>query len=389
MNDKRKFYILTICIVLLSINLRPSLTSISPVLDSIIKKFNLSTVSISLLTTLPLLMLGLFSAFVPNINRIFGTKKITIFGLVILSICMFLRTLNSVYFLFLGTILLGISLSILNVVLPGIIKNNFGNKSGIMVSVYTTVMGMFAAAAPGVTSFLVFYKSIAWESSMYIWIIISVSTICVCALTNFGDEIYSKQEIKYKRTNSIWKSTLAWEISLFMGLQSFLFYSLATWLPVILVSKGYSHNDAGVLLTLMGLTGLPTTFITPIIANKMNNQKYLIILVTITYIIGLSGLYLPANNYIIFFITLVGFAQGASISLSYAFFGLKTKNAKLTTDISGMAQSTGYCLASLGPFVLGIMKCILVDWSQTILILVIVCLLMFIIGMKASEDKYI
>src|SRR5690606_12026876 len=43
----------------------------------------------------------------------------------------------------------------------------------------------------------------------------------------------------------VWRSALAWQVTLFMGINSLLYYVLIGWLPSILIEAGFSPATAG------------------------------------------------------------------------------------------------------------------------------------------------
>lgn len=393
MKNNYKKLVLVLSIVLIASNLRPSLTSISPLIHIIMKQLSLNASLISLLTTVPLMVLGLLSPVVPLLCYKLGDKRIILIGLAILSIGICLRASKWFPLLLLGSLLLGSALAILNVSLPGIIKNNFSNKVvGGMTSLYSTIMGLFAAIAPGISSFLTFDKGFRWQISILLWIIFAIIAFISCFFTSFNNpnnKNKKKCSVGSTLKINIWKSKIAWQVALFMGLQSVLFYSLFTWFSTILLSKGYSSSQAGLLLTIMGVSGLPTTFIVPLLSSKGTNQKNIVFIISIAYIIGLSGILSNLVFYMPAFVILLGLAQGASISLSYILISLRTDDPVITTKLSGMAQSVGYLLAAAGPLLLGLMHDVMKSWNVIVEVLIIVCTVMFVVGLKATEEKLI
>src|SRR5690606_12110251 len=138
---------------------------------------------------------------------------------------------------------------------------------------------------------------------------------------------------------TLWRSGLAWQVTLFMGLQSLVFYVLITWLPEILKHQGLGVDESGWLLSLMQLALLPFTFIVPILAGQMSSQRSLVTVTTILYLIGIFGLLYGSVNFIVFWIILLGIGVGSAFSLAMMFFGLRTENAQQAAELSGMAQS--------------------------------------------------
>lgn len=152
---------------------------------------------------------------------------------------------------------------------------------------------------------------------------------------------------------NLWRSTLAWQVTMFMGLQSMVFYVIIAWLPEILKQQGISADQSGLLLSVMQLALLPFTFIAPVIASRMRSQRLLVTLTFGLMLAGTLGLLYGSLGIIILWIIILGIGGGFAFGLAMMFFGLRTENANQAAELSGMAQSVGYLLAAIGPTLFG------------------------------------
>src|SRR5699024_11467764 len=89
--------------------------------------------------------------------------------------------------------------------------------------------------------------------------------------------------------------TCALPISLFMGLQSSLFYILISWLPEIMIDDGLNPTNAGFVLALFQLVAIPVSFTIPMFAIRYIRQSMIVLFVNILFIIGMIGLILQTN----------------------------------------------------------------------------------------------
>src|SRR5699024_1913573 len=138
--------------------------------------------------------------------------------------------------------------------------------------------------------------------------------------------------------NNILKSSLAWNVTVYMGMQSMIFFTLVSWLPDILKSSGYTPDVAGLLLSLMQLAFITFTSMTLLREEKMTNQILLSSITVILVIIGASGLLLDNIIVITIAVIFIGSACGAAFSLSMMFFSLRSNDGPEASKISGMAQ---------------------------------------------------
>ena len=383
--------LLIIAIILLASNLRAPITSVGPLISSIRDSLAISNTTAGTLTTLPLLALAFVSPFAAKIARRYGMERTIFISLIVLSIGVFLRSFFGIKMLFLGTLLLGLAIAIGNVLLPALVKKDFKHKIGIMTGVYAVSMNLSAAIASGVVVPFASVPGVGWQGALRLLGILSVIAIIFWIpqfrKRNNFEKIDSQDE--KKQSLQLWRSPLAWNITIFMGLQSLVYYAIVAWFPEIFQQQGLSSSSAGWMVSLLQFAILPFTFIVPILADRMKNQRLLVSFTAGLFIIGLAGILLGQTNLIPLWMIFLGIASGSSFSLAMMFFTLRTKNSEEAAEISGMAQSFGYFLAALGPLFFGLLRDITNSWTIPLLLLIIISALIFIVGISAGKNSYI
>lgn len=387
-------FILVLGIIFVAFNLRPAITSVGPLTSIIRTELDLSNGQVGLLTTLPLLAFAMMSFLAPKFGQNIGNERAIFLGLLILILGLIVRVFGSVYILFAGTLLAGIGIAICNVLLPGLVKSRFLEKVGLMTGVYTASLGGFAAISSGISFPLATQFQFGWQFALLIWVALGMVAICIW----FPQLKIRPQEKINRQLNQpsirLTRSKLAWSMTFFIGLQSFLFYCLIAWLPEIMLVRGLSASQGGIMLFILQVVGLPISFITPILAGKLQSQHVLVATIFACYSTAFLGLLFSSHPVIITScVVLLGVAQGAGFSLALTFFVLRTKESVLASSVSGMAQSLGYLLAAIGPIFIGS----LFDRAETmtfpIITFICIALFMFLAGLQSSsgfiEDKYI
>ncbi|MFY2153933.1 CynX/NimT family MFS transporter [Mammaliicoccus sciuri] len=379
--SKKQTLILFIGILLIGASLRAPITSVGIALPSIKETLNLSNTSVSLITIIPLLSFAVISLFAAKISHKFGLER-TVFGaLILICIGIALRAITGVSWLYVGTVLIGVGIAFGNVLTPGIIKMNFPLRIGIMTGYYTVVMNIFGSASSYVTAPLV--KHFNYN--------IAISLIGI--VTFIGIIIWSFQLNKHEKVNSsqtttninVWKSPLSWQITLLMGGQSMIFYSLINWLPEFLLSHGTPINEAGIYLSILQLAIIPLTFVTPIFAEKMKNQVLITFVTGLLFVLGILTLMLQPN-WAFLGIILIGIASGLAFGLVNTFFGLRTEKGLTAAKLSGMSQSVGYLFAAIGPLLFGILHDATNSWNTSFGILLVTSIIIMIIGSRAGRN---
>ncbi|SDL50452.1 MFS transporter, CP family, cyanate transporter [Maridesulfovibrio ferrireducens] len=386
--------LLVIIIILVSFNLRAPLTSVGPIIHFIQKEFLLNNSMAGLLTTLPLIVFGIISLFVSKISAKFGSMRTLISGLVLILIGEAIRSYTGLYGLFIGTGILGIGIAVGNVLIPSFIKQKFSAHIGPITSLYATSMCLSAALGAGLSAPLILQFNFDWRDTLFIWSVLAVITIATMffyLIKNKPAQLPPKTatpELFGINEKSIWKSPLAWWVTLFMGAQSLVFYSLAAWLPSMITSKGMGVEFAGLMCLVYQLMAIPATLIIPVLAGRRDDQRKLTTIKIGIYLLGILLLFFTKSKTIILLsVVLMGIGMGGSISLAIAFISLRTPNAKKTTQLSGMSQSFGYFFAALGPFLLGFMYDVTQSWDLPIISLVTVLILLAFFGLKAGANN--
>lgn len=375
--------------------LRAPLTSVGPVIDLIKTDLNISNSLAGLLTTIPLILFGMVSPFVSRIiNRLTMTGTV-LSALCLLFIAILLRVSGDVGLFIFGTILLGMAIAIGNVCLPSYVKWRFPLQIGLFTGVYSATMNLTAGLGGGLSYPLSELSPLGYRLSLSFWVILTLLAIIFwipqfkkSRESELQSEHTFKQDDKGPKINLL-KSKLAWAVALTMAMQSMIFYTVIAWMPTILIDKGLSPTAAGYLLMLNQFSQVPMTFIFPIIASKMKNQKLLVTIVSLLFVIGFSFLFVDIYIFWILGIIVAGFGMGAGFSLCMMFFSIRARTNNGSMNLSGFGQSVGYFIAAIGPFLIGLLHDILGGWTIGILSLIVISILFYIVALQASTNKYV
>lgn len=330
-----------IVIILIGGGLRSPITAVSPVLSEIIALLHLDNLQGSLLTSIPLIVFASCSVLVSKVAVKANIHYSIIYSLIFLIMGLYFRVYGNVPMLYIGSFLIGLGICIGNVTTPAYIKNRFPEKIGIMTGVFSAAMNLMAAFASGFSIAIGKWTNLGWKGSLGIWIIWTL-----LALFAVGAEAFSGKRASVKKPAAqtaksefnIFRSKQAWNISVFMGIQSLVYYCLVALLPIVLVDYGMQKEETGLVLLVAQLSMLPVMFLSPVIATKMKDQKWMIFGVGILMFSGISLLALFKTQYVYLAAVLVGIASGWAFSLSILFFSLKSKT--MAGTIKSFRKST-------------------------------------------------
>jgi len=369
---------------LISINLRTSIASVGPLIPFIREDLGLSNGLAGFLTTLPLLTFATFSLFAPAIGKKLGMGRAVFLGILILTIGVVLRVLGGIELLLFGTALTGIGIVIANVLLIPLIKVRLPQKLGLMTALLATMMSLFAAIAAGFSVPIAVDLNFGWRGSLSSWAIFMVIALLfwIPQLTRPK----AGMSTSLAKAKNVWKSKLAWQITIFMGCQSVMYFTLTAWLPDMLIARGWSPVEAGAVSSIMQLISLVGSYFAPSILIRLKQQSGVILRVGIGYIIGFLGLFLESEIMTYLSLTVIGLGMGASLSIAYTLISLRTAEDQTTAKLSAMVQSSGYYLAALGPILFGVSLDLFGSWNILIWFLIFFSVLFTGFGMAAGRD---
>jgi CP family cyanate transporter-like MFS transporter len=360
-----------------------AVASVPPIIDEVQRELGLSATAAGFLTAAPVLCFGLLAPVAPVLARRFGAERVVLLALVPILVGVLGRAAGSTLALYAGTLVAGAGVAAANVIVPSVVKGRF-RRSGAITGVYVATLTGGAALAAGLT--VPIERRLGWEGALAVWAIPAAAALLVvgtAVLRQSGSPSARGGEGDARR---LLGDALAWQVTLYMGLQSLVFYAALAWLPSILRDSGYGAGTAGTLLALYALGGVPASLAVPVLATRMRDQRLLAIAVTALEAVALLGLLL-APGAAVLWVLLFAVGQGGAISLALMLMMLRAPDASRAAELSGMAQAIGYSLAALGPFLLGALYDSTGDWDAPLVALLALTAPLAAVGLAAGRAR--
>ncbi|WP_225759026.1 CynX/NimT family MFS transporter [Leclercia sp. Marseille-Q4284] len=374
-------------ILLIATSLRVTFTGAAPLLDAIRADYGLTTAQTGLLTTLPLLAFALISPLAAGLARRIGMERSLFIALLLIVAGIALRSLPSAMLLVGGTAVIGCGIALGNVLLPGLIKRDFPGQVAKLTGAYSLTMG--AAAALGSALVVpVALSGAGWHGALLMLMVFPLLALLLWLPQWRQRPVGSLSGARALHSRGIWRSTLAWQVTLFLGINSLIYYVIIGWLPAILQSHGYSETEAGSLHGLLQLATAAPGIVVPLILLRLKDQRGVAGLSAMMCAVSAAGLWFMPDLAVMW--TLIfGFGSGATMILGLTFIGLRASSAHQAAALSGMAQSVGYLLAACGPPLMGKIHDANGDWRIPLLACALVSVVMALCGMLAGRDREI
>ena len=382
MSSKKNKLIILLGIIVLGMLLRTPITSVGAISGNLKQLLNINNTMVGFITTIPLIAFALFSSAVIKISHKIGLEKTILLAAIVTTLGLTLRFYLNTSIFFLATFIIGLGITVGNVLLPGLTKKYFPENLGVMTGFYAVVMTISASIAAGISypiaSSNIINEKFSTALAVNIWLVVAVVNVIIYSVIAKGKkvEVFENEE---KVTKNLLKNLKLWSITISMGLQSALFYCSVSWFAEIMISKGFSPEMAGLLLSISQFAQFPSTFLVPVMADKLKNKMIIPVTITVGYIVALLGIVITNANFSLMAIWIIIYALSGGGSFSYVMylFSAKSKNEKESATVSGLAQSGGYLIAAIFPPLLGYIRDIS-NWNIALYVLLITAGILFI-----------
>ncbi len=378
---------LIVGILLIAFNLRPSLASLGPLIPDIIEDLGVSGTLMGLVSTLPLPAFAVVSMFTPVFTKRYGFGKTLLGALALLTLGIVLRSLFGLPGLVSGTLMLGTAIAFGNVLIPALTRQNFPRRAGLITALYSSVMGVGAALAAGVTVPLVASGWTGWRGALGVWAL-PAGLALVFWSTQYRNIRKSNPRRGFREAMAkLSGKRLVWTLALYLGLQSFAFYVILAWLPAMLVTTDYDSVFAGWMLSLSQFTGILGTLVIPLWAGRRKDQRTVVTVLIAMELVGLVGLMFPQIGAPYVWISILGFALGGTFALALLLIVVRSDDAETAAELSAIVQSIGYLVAAPGPILAGWIFDRTNAWGVVLLILVGLSLAKWTMGLHAGRNR--
>jgi CP family cyanate transporter-like MFS transporter len=374
---------------LVAANLRPALTNVGPLLDPIRHSLGLSSTATGLLTALPLPILACFAPFA-RLGFVLGIERTLAGCLALIAAGIALRSQGSVTALFAGTAIFAVGIGIANVLMPSVIKRDFPHHAGSMTTAYVMVMTLAGAVATGLAVPLSSHLEGGWQASLAVWAVFA----SVALLLWLPEACKPAETIIERSTNfedsgtPIWRSALAWQVTLFMGLQFLVYYVMLGWIPLFLADQGVTPARAGWLLTLYQVVAFAAGFIVPPLLQRGGDQRAVAVLSCVVTALATCGLLL-APRLATIWLFILGLSFGVSFILAFAFIGMRTRDHRRAVSLSTLSQGVAYLIAAAGPPAVGWLHDRTQQWTVPLLGLAAIALMQAVAGYGAGRNRFV
>ncbi|WP_230655668.1 MFS transporter [Psychrobacter sp. I-STPA10] len=389
---KATFWLVLIAIVLLSANMRSPIVALGSIAPVVQDALHISEAQIGWLGAVPMIMFALGAFISPPIGKRFGLENTLIVMLVMLTAGIVVRSwwVGWTGFL-LGTILLSLAIGFANTLAAPIIKqrtpNNIALITGLFSLTMTTVAGLVAGIVYPLTT------KVGWQWALGGWaalgILATVFWVVLRIRLGSSHKLPQTMDTSIDDDISVWRAPLAWQLAVFMGLQSVMFYTSASFLPSIWLSKGLDQVQAGHMASVFQFMAPVAILSLTWLIRRGKSIQMVAVTSAALNVIGSFGMAYMTPSLAWLWSALMGLGTSGIFTLSIMLFSLRTYTPQQASSLSGMVQTIGYLIAIFGPLGAGWLHEHTGDWSLALLCLLLLMCVNVVAAWFASRPMMI
>ncbi|WP_019580829.1 cyanate transporter [Pseudomonas mandelii] len=340
-------------IILVALNLRPSMAAVGPLLSAIRGDIPLNFSMASLLTMLPVMAMGLAMFFGIGISQRLGEQRTVVLSLLIIGLATVSRLfLDSAAELILSAVLAGVGIALIQALMPALIKSRFSDNVSVCMGLYVTSIMAGAAIAASFAP-LVMTRTGSWRVGLAIWAALALAALLFWCVQCTGMPTLRE---KSSRKESFFRNSRAWLLAIFFGLGTASYTCVLAWLAPYYVEKGWSEQQAGLLLGFLTAMEVLSGLLTPAIANRSRDRRLVLVALLALIMAGFCGLILSPRHLSLLWPCLLGLGIGGLFPMSLIVSLDHLDNPQRAGGLTAFVQGIGYLIAGLSPLIAGMIR---------------------------------
>jgi len=369
-------------VVLVALNLRIAVASVSPILAVVRTDVALSAGEAGVLGTIPVVSFALFGSLAPLLARRFGLEPTLVAAMALSAVGEVVRSATSTAGGFLGWSVIALAgMGMGNVLLPPLVKRYFPDRIGAMTAIYTVTMAV-STAMPALLAVPVAGR-LGWRVALASWAVVGVVAMipwtvvivrsataraALAGVLRRAPRDTPALASRHRAAGRVWRSPLAWGLAVTFGMNSLNSYVMFAWLPQILTDAGVGTSASGRWLALLASLGLPASLVVPLIATRVKNAIWVVGFFVACFAVGYAGLLIAPTGPLALWMVLIGLGPG-TFPLLLTLINLRTRTSAGAVSLSGFTQGVGYTIAGAGPVLVGVLYDASGSWVSSYVLL--------------------
>lgn len=366
-------WVVLLALALVAVNLRAVLTAIPPLTEQIQSDTGWNDTVIGLLTTLPLVVMGLAALIVPAVAARLGRTRAVSFALILLIAASDLRLLAIwPWTLFVTTVLAGFGIAIATGLVPGIVREQLPRFTGAATGLWTSVMFVGASLAAALTIPLALWTG-SWPVALAVWALPAVAGLIVWTLTERSNAPEMDAGPRLVRVSHLpWRDGKAWALTAYIAINSLIFYTALAWVAPSLEERGWSAEASGALFGVFAAAPILAAVFLPWLGQRISARRTLWAATAIATVVPLLFLAYAPHTATLLVVFVFGFANSGGFTISLSMLSEFVHDAAASARLTAMALTVTFLLAAIGPALAGLLLDLTSSWTAVYVILAVI-----------------
>lgn len=384
-----KSWPLMAAVFLVALNLRPALAAVAPLSGHLMEATGLHSAGIGLLTTLPVILMGVGAFFARSLRKRLGeVVGIGLGTFIVAGSCAARVWEDSTLGLVATAISAGVGIAIVQALAPSYIKRNFPTNPGGAISLYSCAIILGAAlSAVGSTRLA---ELLGWAGSLAAWGLPALFAVLVwsaanrtmhAALSPYADDRHSGRP-------TFWRNPRSWSLLVFFGIGTGAFMLVMAWLPAYYVQLGQSARRGGDLLATMTSIEALTALGLAIWIHHFTDRRPPLVGSLILVFGGLVCLLVSPIILALPAVVSLGLGIGILFPLSIIVTVDHIADASQAGDLAAFVQGGGFVIAGLAPLGAGTLRDIFYGLEPAWSIMALSIVAAIVLALRYSPSSY-
>ena len=371
-------------LVILGLNLRPILSSISPLLGEIRQATGLSFQSSALLTSLPVICMGLVALVGVRVEARLGERRGIALGLLMILLACLARWLMGQASALLVTALLGgAGVALIQALVPAMIKREFNYRVPVAMGVYSASL-MAGGGLAALLSPVVAMHFQQWQAGLGVWLLPALGALLLWAWLPLGAARNPQQAPAFKGL----RNRRAWLLALYFGLVNCGYMSMVAWLPAYYQQLGWGVLPSGSLLAFMTIFQVIAALLMPVLAQRGIDRRPLLSISLLAQTVGYLGLLMAPQQFPHLWVALIGCGLGACFALSLLLTLDHHRDPRQAGQLAAFVQGVGFLINAISPWLTGWLRELTGSFVSACVVLTVTAVAMLVVTRVFSPATY-
>ena len=364
-------WLILACIGLIALNMRGPFVAVAPVVDSLRTDLGFSPVELGLLTGIPVLCFSLASPLASLAGRRFGAEFAVMLTLLGVLAGVVVRSSGGGVPVMVGTVLIGVAITIGNIAVPLIIRRDFApRRQATAMGVYTAALNIGSFLTSVITAPLA--DLLGWRLSLAASALLALAAIVFWIPTVGVRRALVPAPVPAAPPSGSGRvAGVRWLIAgLTVGFagQAFSYYGVTAWLPSFLSDElGMGTAEAGAGSSLFQIFAIVGGLGVPLLARFTSTTTVAVTLSALWLSVPVGLLLAPQLWWL--WSSMGGVAQGGGITVIFIAVIRFARDQASAGKMSAVVQGVGYCFAALAPTIVGYVHDVSAGWTAPLLVI--------------------